>query len=90
MAEKMSLQIEYDKEAGRMSCKCHASVNDLVEMTGYLLRYQVVLNAKEVAESQGAVITEEQGKQILHQVAKQFSEKIARIIEFGEEEELSR
>ena len=86
MAEKMSLQIEYDKEAGRMSCKCNASVNGLVEMTGYLLRHQVVLNAKKVAESQGAVITEEQGKQILHQVAKQFSEKIARIIEFGEVE----
>lgn len=84
MAEKMTLQIEYDKEAGRMSCECNASVNGLVEMTGYLLRHQVVLNTKEVAESQGAVITAEQGKQVLHQVAKQISEKIARIIEFGE------
>ena len=85
MAEKMTLQIEYDKEAGRMSCKCNASINDVVEMTGYLLRHQVVLNAKEVVESYGGVITEAEGKQILHQEAKQFSEKIARIIEFGDE-----
>lgn len=49
-------------------------------MIGYLLRQQVVLNAKEVAKLQGAVISETQGKQILHQAAKRYSEKIAEII----------
>ena len=80
---KKTLYIEFDEEAGEMSCKYEASINDLVEMTGYLLRQQVVLNAKEVAKLQGAVITETQGKKILHQAAKQYSEKIAKIIEFG-------
>ena len=90
MAEKKTLHIEFDEEKGRMSCKCYASIDDLVTMTGYLLRQQFIMTAKELAESQGAVITDAQGKQMLHQVAKQFSEKIARIIEFGEVEELSR
>ena len=90
MAEKKTLYLEFDEEAGKMSCKCEASINDLVIMTGYLLRQQVILNAKELAESQGVVITDTQWKQMLHQVAKQYSEKIARIVEFGEVEELSR
>lgn len=80
---KKTLYVEYDNEAGEMSCKCEASINDLVVMTGYLLRQQVVLNAKEVAKLRGAVISETQGKQILHQAAKRYSEKIARIIKFG-------
>lgn len=58
-----------------MSCKCEASVEDIVEMTGYLLRHQVILVAKEVAKSRGTKITESQGKQILHQAAKLYSEK---------------
>lgn len=80
---KKTLYIEFDEEAGEMSCKCEASINDLVVMVGYLLRQQVVLNAKEVAKLQGAVITETQIKQILHQAAKRYSEKITEIIEFG-------
>ena len=80
---KKTLYIEFDEETGEMSCKCEASINDLVVMVGYLLRQQVVLNAKEVAKLQGAVITETQVKQILHQTAKRYSEKIAKIIEFG-------
>ena len=80
---KKTLYIEFDEETGEMSCKCEASINDLVVMVGYLLRQQVVLNAKEVAKLQGAVITETQVKQILHQAAKRYSEKIAKIIEFG-------
>lgn len=43
------MESEVQKETERMSCKCEASVEDLVEMAGYLLRQQVVLNAKEVA-----------------------------------------
>lgn len=58
-----------------MSCKCEASINDLVVMVGYLLRQQVVLNAKELAKLRGAVISETQGKQILHQATKRYSEK---------------
>lgn len=80
---KKTLYLEFDEEAGKMSCKCEASINDLVEMTGYLLRQQVVLGAKEVAKSKGVVISETKGKQVLHQAAKQYSEKIAKIIEFG-------
>lgn len=80
---KKTLYLEFDKEAGEMSCKCEASINDLVVMVGYLLRQQVVLNAKEVAKLRGAVISEAQEKQILHQAAKQYSEKIAKIIKFG-------
>lgn len=80
---KKTLYVEYDNEAGEMSCKCEASVEDLVEMTGYLLRHQVISVAKEVAKSRGTKITESQGKRLLKQIAKQYSEKIAEIIEFG-------
>lgn len=72
---KKTLYLEFDKETERMSCKCEASVEDLVEMTGYLLRHQVILVAKEVAKSRGTKITESQGKRLLKQIAKRYSEK---------------
>ena len=45
--------------------------------------YTVNLVAKEVAKSRWTKITESQVKQILHQAAKRYSEKITEIIEFG-------
>jgi hypothetical protein len=44
---KIYLCVTFDKDTGVMSCKCDATLNDLVLTTGYLLRQQLIMLAKE-------------------------------------------
>lgn len=78
---KNTLYVEYDKQEGTMSCRCDATIDELVVMTAYLLRQQYIMNAKEEYPE----IYEKCGQKFLHEVANNVSKRISKIIEFGEE-----
>lgn len=78
---KNTLYVEYDKQKGTMSCRCDATIDDLVIMTAYMLRKQYILAAKE----EDPEIDEKCGQKFLHEVANNVSKRISRIIEFGKE-----
>jgi hypothetical protein len=81
---KIYLCVTFDKDTGVMSCKCDATLNDLILTTGFLLRQQLIMLAKEQAPKDGIVLDEKMGKYFLAESAKRYSKQIANIIEFGE------
>jgi len=81
---KIYLCVTFDKDTGVMSCKCDATLNDLILTTGFLLRQQLIMLAKEQAPKDGIVLDEKTGKYFLAEAAKKYSKQIANIIEFGE------
>ena len=78
---KNTLYVEYDKQEGTMSCRCDATIGELVVMTAYLLRQQYIMNVKEEYPE----IDEEYKQKFLHEVANNVSKRISRIIVFGKE-----